>query len=534
VNGPVSRLGHFTRTAAGFRDLLRTPPLNNPVALIRERLENRAKSFLDLARRVIFADPANPYYQMLRLAGCAYDDLVEAVNRSGVEATLASLHRNGVYLAHDEFKLKRPIVRSNRQIAADERSFQNPLVRRGVAGSSGGSRSTGTKIRTSTEACLVREAYDRIAIREFGLDHRRLVVLKPILPATDGLLNLARYSRLGCTPDRWFSPIARSVDSAHYRWATYSLVALARAHGVRIPKPLDLPPNDFSPVACWIAERRRQGIRSVVLSYASPAVRVAAAAAELGLPLDGTLFLVGGETLTSAKRRVIESAGAQVFPRYSITEFGAIGHACRQMNSGNSVHLFGDSVAAIVYRRTAPFSDVPVDSLLFTSLSTSAPAVLINAEMDDCGVLTQASCDCAYAELGFTTAVRDISSFGKLTGHGVTLVGTDIVRILEEVLPSRFGGSATDYQLVETDGADQAKLTLRIARRVPLSSVDDVKSCFLRELRAYFGGEIASRLWRDAGAVGVVRDDPIPTGRGKILPLHLLGSGAGDPSTDGS
>jgi hypothetical protein len=112
-----------------------------------------------------------------------------------------------------------------------------------------------------------------------------------------------------------------------------------------------------------------------------------------------------------------------------------------------------------------------------------------------------------------------------LTGHGMTLVGTDIVRILEEVLPGKFGGSATDYQLVEGEASDQTKLTLRVSRRVELASLEDVKGCFLQELRVYFGGETASRLLRDAGAMEVLHEDPIATGRGKVLSLHLLGSG---------
>jgi hypothetical protein len=417
-------------------------------------------------------------------------------------------------------------MRSNRSIAADEASFRNPLSRGGVAGTSGGSRSNGTNVRTSTQARLHREAYDWLTIAEFGLVNRHLVLLKPTLPATDGLFNLASYKRLGCTLDRWFSPVARSTDSIHYRAATLLLVAIARTQGFRMPRPADLPYNDFSPVAQWLARHTRQHADTAVISYASPAVRVASAAAQLGLRLDRTLFFVGGETLTEAKRRIIESTGAEVFPRYSITEFGAIGCACRQMRSGDCVHLFSDSIAAITHRRLAPFSDQMVDSLLLTSLAPHAPYFLINIEMDDSAVLTPASCDCTFSRLGLTTIVNDICSFGKLTGHGMTLFGTDVVRILEQVLPARFGGSATDYQLVEGESADQTQLTLRVSRRIPLNSLDEVKISFLHELRAYFGGQSASRLLRDAGAVEVVHEDPIATPRGKIMSLHLLGSGA--------
>ena len=87
----------------------------------------------------------------------------------------------------------------------------------------------------------------------------------------------------------------------------------------------------------------------------------------------------------------------------------------------------------------------------------------------------------------FTTVIRDINSFGKLTGHGVTLTGTDILHILEQTLPARFGGSAIDYQLIERDGVDQARLVLRVGRRVPVRSLEKVKHCFPR---------ITRLLWR--------------------------------------
>jgi hypothetical protein len=524
VGSRQGRLDYLAEVSAGLRDMLRAPRLGNPTEVIRSGIENREKNFLDLVRRVIFSNPENPFHRMFQIAGCAFDDLSHSVARDGLDSTLAALHRGGVWLSHDEFKLKKPIVRSNQTIPADETSFRNPLEAGGIAGSSGGSRSKGTKFRVSTAARVYREAYDRLAIDEFGLAQRRYALLKPILPAVDGMANMVRAVRLGCRVDAWFSPVAPTADSAHYRYATYALVGMARMYGTRLPWPVHLPRNDFSPVARWISSRQAEGLKTVLSSYASPAVRVAAAAAELRLSLDGALFLVGGETLTTAKRAVIESAGAQVFTRYSISEFGAIGHACRHMTTGDSVHLFSDTVAAIGYRREAPFSNAALDSLLFTSLHLHAPHVLINVEMDDSGVLEPApDCGCVYAKSGFTTVIRDISSFGKLTGHGVTLVGTDILRIIEHALPARFGGSATDYQLLEYDGADQAKLALRVSRRINLTSVGEVKDCFLSELRGQFGGQLASRLWRDANAIEVIHQDPVPTARGKILPLHLLG-----------
>jgi hypothetical protein len=522
----MNRLRHFAGIASGFRDIVRAPRVSNPADLIRDRLAHRHENFLDLMRRVVFADAAHPYRQMFELAGCHYEDLAAGVRRDGLEATLTLLHRCGVYLSHDEFKLKRPIVRSNRVIPATDASFRNPLSSGSFVTQSGGSRSAGTRVNPSTAARVYREAYDALTIDEFDLTQRRYVLLKPILPATDGLLNLARANRLGLAVDRWFSPVVASRGSLHYRMATASLVAMSRMHGVWMPFPTHLAANDFSPVARLLAERRRQGHKMLVRSYPSPAVRVAAAARDMGLSIEGTLFLVGGETLTDAKREVIEAAGAEVFPHYATTELGSIGHACRQLKTSDSVHLNEDSLAVIANRRQAPLSGDEVSSLLFTSLQHHAPFVFVNVEMDDAGTLARLpSCPCRYARIGFTTVIRDVSSFGKLTGHGVTLVGTDIVHILEHVLPARFGGAPGDYQLVEHDSAIQAKLTLRVSRRVPVSAIEDVKTRFVDELRTYHGGQIASRLWQHAEALEIVHEEPLVTGRGKVLSLHVLGSG---------
>jgi hypothetical protein len=194
------------------------------------------------------------------------------------------------------------------------------------------------------------------------------------------------------------------------------------------------------------------------------------------------------------------------------------------MKTGNCVHVFKDGLAVISHRRVAPLSDLEVDALLFTPLLPFGPYVLINAEMDDSGALEPARCDCLFSRLGFTQQVRDIYSFGKLTGQGMTLVGTDLVRVLEEVLPGRLGGAPGDYQLVEQEGSSQTQLALRVSPRTGASSPEKIRECFLNEIRRYYGGTLAARMWRHAEGVEVVIAEPLSTHTGKVLPLHLLGS----------
>lgn len=519
--------GSYARTAWGLHKWLRAP-LPNYQGLIRRQLENREEIFLDTVRKVVFANPDHPYHHMFRSASCGYKDLAEAVKRDGLEAALETIRRAGVYLTHDEFKGKTPIVRSARQIPAREDSFQNPLVSGLIGTSSSGSRGKRTPTRGNTQFHLNTEAHAFLAFQEFALDGRDTMAVLPILPSAGAFVLGLLLTRFGKQPGPWFTAGGRWGDPAHstqYRLATLAMVAFARLLGARLSFPFWLAPNDFAPAAEWIARRRAEGVPCAMAAFVSPAVRVAAAALDRGLDIRGTLFFVFGEALTDAKRSVMESAGAHVFSIYAISELGPVGFGCRQMTSGNCVHLFRDSLAVIGHRRPAPLIGTEVNSLLFTTLLPFAPHFLINAEMDDCGVIEPARCDCLLSRAGFTGCIRDIASFGKLTGHGITLVGSDVVRILEEALPARFGGIPGDYQLVEHEGASQTQLTLRISPRVRISSPDAVRACFLDELRNCYGGTLASRLWEHAGGLRAASAEPIATASGKVLSLHLLGPG---------
>jgi len=513
---------YYAGMARGLYDYLSAPPVSDAEAVIRRQLENREPGFLDSVRRVVFARADHPYRRMFELAGCSYEDLATAVRRDGLEAALAAIQRAGVYLTHDELKGRTDIVRSGEHIPSDHRSFLNPLVPGLMESSSSGSRGTAMRTRRSTAFQLYAEAYDALRRREFLTDGRPHVMLWPVLPSTIGISTTVRAARAGNPASRWYAVSGTWSDAGHYRAFTAALVTMANLMGTRLPWPRPLPPNDVTPVARWIARQRLRGRSCVLGAFVSSGVRVATAAREQRLDISGTLMETGGEALTDAKRRAIESAGCEVAASYWISEVGPVGAACRQMGSGNCVHLFRDSVAVVSHRRRAPLCDVEVDSLLFTTLLPCAPRLLINAEMDDSGVIEPARCDCVYAAAGFTTRIRDIGSFGKLTGQGMTLMGGDMVRLLEEVLPARVGGSAGDYQLVEREADGETRLTLRVSPRACSPSASKVRECFLQEVRKYYGGSLASRMWAHADAVEVIVGEPITTANGKVQPLHLL------------
>ena len=97
--------------------------------------------------------------------------------------------------------------------------------------------------------------------------------------------------------------------------------------------------------------------------------------------------------------------------------------------------------------------DTTVNAFLVTSLLPSSPKILINVESGDYGCRETRACGCPYEELGLTDHIYNIRSFEKLTGEGMTFYGSAAQRIIEDILPKRFGGSILDYQFVEEEDA---------------------------------------------------------------------------------
>jgi hypothetical protein len=306
-----------------------------------------------------------------------------------------------------------------------------------------------------------------------------------------------------------------------YSLVTKILVTEARLLGCRIPHPTYLGKDDFTPVAEWIADLKKQGRPVFFRSVVSSATRVCAAAIEAKLDIAGTVFFTSGEAMTAARRRVLEAAGTRGYGRYVISELGTIGMACSHL-TGNSMHLFSDAVALIVHRRPAPFVDAEVNSLLFTSVHPQASRIYINAEMEDAARLAPATCDCLFSRLGFRTILHDVYSFGKLSGHGMTLAGDGLLRIIEERLPARFGGGPADYQLVEVDGKAQLEMRLRVSPRVGAVESDTVQGFFLQEIRALYGGSLSARTWEATSSIRVEIAEPHRTTSGKVHALHLM------------
>ena len=430
-----------------------------------------------------------------------------------------------MYLTHAETKGTVPVVRQGREITNSPAACNNPGADRGMTGGSSGSRSAGSVSETGTAWRVYREAYEALLRREFDFARYSEVSLMPILPASWGISYAATACRLGGRVERWFTSGGTMRQAGHYRAVTRLLVAEGRLLGVRMPWPEYLQPGDFEPVVVHLAECAKRGRFALVRGTVSAITRICCAARERGQDIAGTVFLAGGEALTEARRELIESLGCRVYARYIANEAGPIGAGCHHMTRGNTVHFFRDSTAVIVHRRRAPLADVNVDSLMYTTLNPLSGRVFINVEIEDAGRLLPVTCDCTFARAGFTTAITDIQSFGKLTGFGMTLVGTQLLPILEVRLPARFGGSPADFQLVESMGARQMELKLHVHPRLGCEAAA-VRTYFLDEVRGVYGGALTRRSWEHAQNFEVVNAPPLATRTGKILSLHLASFGS--------
>jgi hypothetical protein len=211
---------------------------------------------------------------------------------------------------------------------------------------------------------------------------------------------------------------------------------------------------------------------------------------------------------------------------FSLETGGPLGQGCLGATEIDELHVWTD-LHAVVQPGPGPGA-LPPRAVLVTSLSPSSPLVLLNASMGDEAFLTQRDCGCPLQALGWTTHVHTIRSFEKLTGIGVTFLDTDVVRVLEETLPARFGGAPTHYQLVEDETADgHPRLRLLVHPAVGPLEADAVRDAFLAAIAPGSAGEqLMGLLWREGRVVTVERRAPHATPSGKILHLHLQRSGA--------
>jgi hypothetical protein len=489
--------------------------------VLRERLEARDQRFLELMRRAVYGNPTSPYAVLLEAVGCEYGDLAGCVRRDGIEGALGTLYRQGVYLTADELKGRRPVVRGSTILSIHPDLLRNPLTGPHLSVRSSGSRSMGTLVIVDLALFEERRVNQALVFDAYGAFGWRHALWGA--PGGGAVLRLLRYAGSGCPPVRWFSPVDITRVHARYRWSARILSWGARVAGVRMPAPEHVPLDDVLPIARWMHEVVRSGVPAHFHGSPSAAVRVCLAALEHGLDVTGAHFTVSGEPLTPARQAVIARAGGRAFTAYTSMETGGpVAYGCLDPDVGDDVHLW-DDLHAIIQPGVDGRPGGRAGTVLITTLSPTSPLVLLNASMGDEAVVTRRECGCPLQQLGWTTHLHTIRSFEKLTGIGVTFLDTDVVRVLEEVLPARFGGSPTHYQLIETETDDgQPHLRLLVHPAVGPVDPDTVRDAFLGAIAPGSAGEqLMGLMWRDGRVVTVERSAPQATVSGKIMHLHL-------------
>ncbi|MFI5167674.1 MAG: hypothetical protein ACHQQS_13735 [Thermoanaerobaculales bacterium] len=507
-------------------------------ATVRQRLASRPASFLRVLRENVFAAPASPYRAIFAAAGCTAADVEEMVAERGLEATLEALRAAGVFVAFEEFKGRAPIVRAGREIPVSPTSFDNPFLGQYYRGTTSGSTGAGTRISIDLDHIRATTPSGMLALAANGLAHAPTAIFRATLPSVAGMSSVLRSVVAGNPTRRWFSPLSRTDvrPSPLGRVATEYILSLGRLAGVPLPRPELVREEDLAMVARWAAQMVEEEGSCLVRSHVSNLLRVALAARDAGIDLAGVTLWGGGEPPTLAKVREITRSGARFRPTYYISELGAIGLPCARPASGDDLHLMADTLTVIQHPHPLPGSEVTVDALYYTALLPTAPRLMLNVESDDSGTLERRTCGCPLESYGFPLHVREIRSYRKLTGEGVTLLGSDMIRILEEVLPARFGGTPLDFQLVEEeDSGGFTRLVLRVHPRLTVLDEDEAVGALMDALgNGDANSDHTRAIWQKAHSLRVRREPPRWTAQGKFMPLVPLGSRAALSATPGN
>ena len=492
-------------------------------ARLRSNLAERGERFFRLIERTVYQVPEGPYARLLHHAGVRPDDLRTLVQREGVEGALAQLADGGVYLSLDEFKGRTPIRRGSLEVAVTTRAFDNPLGAGHIQVQTGGSRSTGTRVYVDLSQYANDADYEALFWAGAGLHGRPLALWRPAPPFSAGLSICMRHTLIGQTPRRWFAQSIPAFDRSTWRHRLVLELTLAasRWHGRPLPRPRLTPTTSVARVAQWLADARNSGSAAILNTPASGGVRVAIAARDLGLDISGAMFVLGGEPLTDARRRLIEKAGCIAIAHYSMGEVGRVGMHCCEASAADDVHLLEDKIALI--RRPRPMPDgSTVQANHYTTLSSATAKLLINVESGDHSAVERRACGCPFGRAGLNTHLHTIRSYEKLTSEGMNFLGSDLLRLIDEVLPGRFRGAPTDYQFVEReDEQGLPKVDLRVSHRVALADEAAARDLVLTSLNGGRTRGYANR-WREAGTLAVVRGEPLVTGAAKIFALHSL------------
>lgn len=516
----------FGRYFSGLRRYLQQPltPEECRQKVLRQ-LQHRSDSFLKVVERGIYANPRSPYARLLKHAGIDFGTVVALVRSDGVEATLERLYDAGVFVTFEEFKGRQPVRRSGLNFKVRPEDFHNPLLARDYELRTGGSRGPGTRIIVDFDLLAHEAAYHDLSLECLGLRGRPVAIWYGVPPVVSGLKHLLRCAKIDQPIERWFSLsklVLRPKTLKYFVFTHYALYG-SKVFGKPLPVPEYTPLEHASKVALWLAGKKRAGSPAELHSNPSSGVRVCLAAQENRLDISGTFFRFNGEPYTAAKAKIVEATGCRAATQYSMGEIGNIGMACGAPAALDDIHLLTDKLAVIQREKQLADSTIRINALHYTTLLPSCPKLLLNVESDDYGRVERRKCGCLWGELGFEQHIENIRSYDKLTSEGMTFFGSELLSLLEDILPSQFGGHPTDYQFLEEEENGLPRVNIVVSPRV--GDVDE--SRLIRTILDRLGSSLVlknmmAERWRDGQTLRVIRREPFASGAAKILPLHIL------------
>ncbi|MDH3444178.1 MAG: hypothetical protein OEN50_09675 [Deltaproteobacteria bacterium] len=487
-------------------------------------VETRAERFLELVRSQIYERPGSPYQSLLRHAGCEFSDLATNLHRSGLEATLAKLAEEGVYLTSDEFKGKKKVTRGPISFRVSPTDFDRRETSAGITTESSGSRNSPIKTFSSLESLTLWAEGTGVFYAAHDLFSCVHAVYEPVLAGRMHFILI--NGKLGVPVNRWFAlnVAAHGALEDRYHYLNARVVAQTGSwFGPGIARPEYLDAKDLEPIIDWTLEHLRLGKRCCIITVVSNATRIARKALEAGISLEHLTLVASGEPLTKAKKRLMEDAGARIAIRYG--PGGVYGTALGCSNPGyiDEMHVPQTMFTFVEHPRPLDYGGSPIHPLMQTTTHPAAPRLLLNVENGDYATIITRDCGCPLQKVGFTQHLHTVRSFEKMTSEGMNYAGSDLFELLEDTIPSEFGGGPGDYQLVEEEDArGQTRLTLVV--RPNVKELNE-KKLLLRLMQGLASGSrnhrFISQIWQDAGTFRIRRELPHASPRGKVLPLHI-------------
>lgn len=492
--------------------------------IIKERLEQREENFLKIMKRGIFEYKKSPYLPLLKLSKYEYRDIEKLVFKCGLEETLKILKEDGVYYTIEEFKGKKAAIRKGEKFIVKEKDFDNPYIAPSYERRSSGSRRAGTRVMADFDFLSKVAIHNGFIIDLWNLSKAPFIILRAAFPYSPGISGTLRFSKFGIYPISWISLIEENNIplSLKSKLGVFYILFMGKIFGAKFPWPKFVNLKDIPKVLVFIKNVLREYRECCIFANISSSIRICLAAKEMGIDLSGVKFHGGGEPLTLTRRNEIESSGAKFILNYAFTEVGLAGSLCPHASSVDDIHLFKDFLALISYHREV--RDSYINAFLFTTLLVSSPKILLNVENGDYGIIETKRCGCPYEDIGLNTHIHNIRSFEKLTGEGMTFYGTDLIRLIEEILPAKFGGNSLDYQLVEEED-ERGIIHLIVFVSPKVGSIDE--RSFIKTIHDELkkGGDsqkVMTEVWSQAGTIKVKRNYPILTKTNKLYPLFIL------------